>query len=65
MTEYIFSGMDGFKFFDEIRDYENIQNLPIIALNARAMRSDKEHLLTHGFNDCISKPVDISFFNDH
>jgi len=57
-------GMDGYKVFDEIRKDKNIQNVPVIALTARAMKGDREHLLAYGFDDYISKTVDIAYFEE-
>jgi CheY-like chemotaxis protein len=38
------------------------ENIPIIALTSFAMRGDKERFLASGFDDYVSKPVDISSF---
>lgn len=51
-------GKDGFVVFDEIRKNEKLNNVPVIAFTARAMKGDKEEILAYGFDDYISKPVD-------
>jgi PAS domain S-box-containing protein len=55
--------MDGIEAFKKIRKDARLQNIPIIALTASAMTSDRESILAHGFNAYIAKPInDILFF---
>jgi CheY-like chemotaxis protein len=51
-------GMDGFAVFDELRKDEHLRHIPVIALTARAMKGDREELLSYGFDGYISKPID-------
>ena len=51
--------MDGIKATQEIRRHERFNNLPIIAMTAHAMHSDRERSLKAGMNDHINKPIDI------
>ena len=50
--------MDGFEATEAIRSQEEFNDLPILAMTANAMVSDKEHCLAVGMNDHISKPID-------
>ncbi|MCH8170048.1 MAG: response regulator [Bacteroidetes bacterium] len=50
--------MDGFQALQKIRANKKWENIPVIAVTARAMEEDKKIILKHGFNDYISKPVD-------
>jgi len=50
--------MDGYQAFTEITKNTTTSVVPIIALTARAMVSDREELLAYGFTDYISKPID-------
>jgi len=50
--------MDGYKAFDEITKNVSGPVVPIIALTAKVMMRDRDELLTYGFTDYISKPID-------
>ncbi|MBF0265191.1 MAG: PAS domain S-box protein [Gammaproteobacteria bacterium] len=49
--------MDGYEATKKIRAQEAFKDLPIIALTANAMVTDKEKELEVGMNDHISKPI--------
>lgn len=50
--------MSGLEAMKRIRAYPGTENLPVIALTARAMEGDREALIAKGFDDYISKPID-------
>ncbi len=56
--------MDGTEILGIIRDTDEIKDIPVIAVTARAMKEDKEMLLAAGFNDYISKPIDGKLLMD-
>lgn len=55
-------GMDGITAFKVIRSNVRLQHIPVIALTASAMASDRETILSHGFDAYIAKPIDEKIF---
>jgi signal transduction histidine kinase/CheY-like chemotaxis protein len=51
--------MDGLTAMTEIRKNPDHTRLPIIALTAKAMASDRQKCLEAGADDYISKPIDV------
>ena len=52
--------MDGFEAAGHIRAQTKFSDLPVIAMTALAMTSDREQVLKAGMNDHISKPIDVT-----
>lgn len=51
--------MDGLTAMKALKKDECTRHIPIIALTALAMKGDKQSFLKEGFDDYISKPIDI------
>jgi CheY-like chemotaxis protein len=57
--------VDGFAAMRQIRSLPGLSDVPIVAVTAYAMHSDRENAITAGFSDYMSKPVDpYAFAND-
>ena len=52
--------MDGYSATRRIREEFGLRQLPIIAMTANALASDREHCLAIGMNDHIPKPIDVA-----
>ncbi|MCX9080954.1 MAG: response regulator [Candidatus Methanoperedens sp.] len=55
-------GMDGVVIQKILKNNIKYKNIPIIALTAYAMKGDKERFIAEGFDDYISKPINMDDF---
>lgn len=51
-------GMDGKEAIGVIRQNPDYGSIPIIALTAHAIESEKEKIMKSGANDIVTKPID-------
>jgi two-component system sensor histidine kinase/response regulator len=52
--------MDGYEASRRLREQPQLRDLPIIALTANAMASDRQRCIDAGMNDHVAKPVNLS-----
>lgn len=56
--------MDGLTATQRLRDFPELNHVPIVALTANAMQGDKERTLSAGCDGYISKPIDVDKIAD-
>ena len=55
-------GIDGYEVLKKMRKNTNLADVKIIAVTASVMQSDQEKIRSAGFDEYISKPIDIDNF---
>ena len=55
-------GINGFEVLEHLRARDETQSIPVIAISANAMPQDISKGLNAGFDDYITKPINISSF---
>jgi len=53
-------GITGFDVLDRLRENEKTKSIPVVAISANAMKKDIENGLSAGFDDYITKPIDVT-----
>lgn len=56
--------MDGWEFVSALKSTVQVQNIPVIALTAHAMRGDRERAIAAGFHNYLTKPLTANTFMD-
>lgn len=58
LMDILMPEMNGFEAFDEI-ERRSLSRAPIIACTAKVISTEKEYLTSYGFDDYLSKPIDV------
>ena len=56
--------MDGYELYKALRDLHGLSGVPILALSANAMDKDIKKALEIGFDDYLTKPIDVACFSE-
>lgn len=54
----------GFEMLQMLRESEDFNNVPVVAMTASVMNEEIGQLRTAGFDGCIAKPIDMDTFPD-
>jgi len=57
-------GRDGYSVLADVKRIEGDHPWKVVALTAHAMPGDREKTLAAGFDDYLSKPIDVRTFPD-
>ncbi len=55
-------GMDGIAALRKLREDERTSGIPVVALTASVMKSDRERFDAAGFDGFLQKPIDVKRF---
>ena len=57
-------GINGYEVFKRLKMYEETKDIPIVAISAHAMPKDVAKGIMIGFNDYITKPINVAKFTE-
>jgi signal transduction histidine kinase/CheY-like chemotaxis protein/HAMP domain-containing protein len=60
LTDIMMPELDGYEVMRRIRNQRRFSRMPIIAVTAKAMKTDRDKCIAAGASDYIAKPVDVA-----
>ncbi len=63
LLDIMMPNMDGFETLKRLKQKEKTKNIPVVALTAHAMMEEREIIIKNGFEDLITKPIDITYLS--
>jgi len=54
----------GFEMLEMLRQMEQFQGVPVVAMTASVMNEEVHQLKSSGFDGCLAKPIDFDTFPD-
>jgi CheY-like chemotaxis protein len=61
-TDLSMPSVDGYQLLRRLRQIDGLQDTPVIALTAHAMKGDREIIMGAGFSGYITKPLRLDSF---
>jgi len=55
-------GMDGFEALERLRGNPETADIPVVAVTASAMPDQVQRIMAAGFDDCLTKPINLQRF---
>lgn len=59
LVDIMMPDIDGYETIGLIKQQQQLQNIPVIAVTAQAMAGDREKCLEAGADEYVSKPIDV------
>jgi two-component system cell cycle response regulator DivK len=59
LIDMMMPDMDGYEMISTIRQQPELQQMPLIAVTAQAMKGDREKCIAMGADDYIAKPINV------
>jgi PAS domain S-box-containing protein len=60
LLDILLPGMDGFEVLERLRAEPRTRDIPVVAVSAHALDSDRQRAAEAGFDDYLTKPLDMA-----